>query len=86
MNVVSREQWLEARKALLKREKAFTTLRDMLNEERRRLPVVEVTADYRFDGPQGEVSLLELFAGRSQLLVYHFMFHRDTGEGCPGCS
>ncbi|PTQ69794.1 DUF899 domain-containing protein [Pseudomonas sp. GV071] len=84
--IVSPEHWLEARKALLKREKAFTTLRDQLNEERRRLPMVAVTADYRFDGPQGEVSLLELFAGCSQLLVYHYMFHRDTGVGCPGCS
>lgn len=86
MNVVDHSRWLEARKALLVREKAMTRLRDMLNEERRRLPMVEVTADYRFEGPKGEVGLPELFAGRSQLLVYHFMFHRETGEGCPGCS
>lgn len=84
--IASREDWLLARKALLEKEKALTRLRDELNAERRKLPMVAVEQDYRFDGPQGEVRLLDLFEGRSQLIVYHFMFHRDRGEGCEGCS
>ena len=65
---------------------ALTRQRDALNMARRRLPMVAVEQDYRFQGPQGEVGLLELFAGRSQLIVYHFMYHMDRGEGCDGCS
>lgn len=84
--VVSRAEWLVARKALLEQEKALTRQRDALNMARRRLPMVAVEQDYRFQGPQGEVGLLELFAGRSQLIVYHFMYHMDRGEGCDGCS
>ena len=84
--IASREDWLLARKALLEKEKALTRLRDELNAERRKLPMVAVEQDYRFDGPQGEVRLHELFEGRSQLIVYHFMYHRDRGEGCEGCS
>ena len=84
--IASREEWLLARKALLEKEKALTRQRDALNAERRQLPMVAVEQDYRFDGPQGEVRLLELFEGRSQLIVYHFMYHSDRGEGCDGCS
>ncbi|UUY10299.1 DUF899 domain-containing protein [Pseudomonas sp. J452] len=84
--IASREQWLAARLALLEQEKALTHQRDALNAARRQLPMVEVTADYRFNGPDGEVPLLQLFAGQRQLIVYHFMYHRDKGEGCPGCS
>jgi predicted dithiol-disulfide oxidoreductase (DUF899 family) len=84
--VVSREAWLEARKALLAKEKAFTRQRDVLSAERRALPWVEVTQHYAFDTPEGERSLPELFSGRSQLLVYHFMFGPDWSEGCPSCS
>lgn len=84
--VASREQWLAARVQLLEQEKALTRQRDALNAQRRALPMVEITADYRFTGPEGEVGLTELFAGQRQLIVYHFMYHRDKGEGCPGCS
>src|ERR1700733_3109044 len=84
--VVSRGTWLEARKALLAREKEFTHARDALNAERRKLPLVKVDKDYCFETPAGKVSLLGLFEGRRQLIVYHFMFHRDRGVGCPGCS
>ena len=84
--IASREEWLLARKALLEKEKALTRQRDALNAERRQLPMVAVEQDYRFDGPQGEVRLLDLFEGRRQLIVYHFMYHSDRGEGCDGCS
>lgn len=84
--VASHEEWLIARRQLLEQEKALTHQLDALNVQRRALPMVEVTADYRFTGPEGEVGLAELFAGRRQLIVYHFMYHRDKGEGCPGCS
>jgi predicted dithiol-disulfide oxidoreductase (DUF899 family) len=84
--IASREEWLVARKALLEKEKALTRQRDALNAERRQLPMVVVTQDYRFQGPQGELRLVDLFEGRSQLIIYHFMYHRDRGEGCEGCS
>jgi predicted dithiol-disulfide oxidoreductase (DUF899 family) len=84
--IVSREEWLAARTALLAKEKALTRARDQLNAERRALPMVLIDRDYRFEGPAGEVGLPELFDGRRQLIVYHYMFHRDTGRGCPGCS
>lgn len=84
--VVPREQWLEARRALLAREKEEVRLRDAVNAERLALPWVRVEADYRFDTPEGPKSLGELFAGRSQLIVYHFMFGPDWDAGCPGCS
>ncbi|QDO95788.1 DUF899 domain-containing protein [Ferrovibrio terrae] len=94
-DVVSRAQWLQARHALLLKEKEITRARDALNAERRRLPVVAVDKDYSFETPQGRKSLLELFEGRSQLVVYHFMFDpadpppgqtHPYSEGCPGCS
>lgn len=84
--VVSRSQWLDARKALLAREKEFTRLRDEINAERLALPWVKVDKTYAFDTPAGRKTLAELFDGRSQLVVYHFMFGPDWEAGCPGCS
>ena len=85
-SVVAPEAWLEARKRLLAKEKEFTRLRDELSQERRNLPWVRVTKEYRFDGPRGEQTLGELFDGRSQLVVYHFMFAPDWDVGCKSCS
>ena len=85
-NVVSHEQWLEARKALLLKEKEFTRLRDALSRQRRDLPWEAVTKSYIFEGADGRRSLPELFDGRSQLVVYHFMFGPDWEAGCPHCS
>lgn len=84
--VVSREEWLEARRALLLREKEATHLRDKVNAERMALPWVKVDKNYTFDTPQGRKSLADLFDGRSQLMVYHFMFGPEWEAGCPGCS
>lgn len=84
--VVSRAEWLAARVALLAREKELTKLRDSLAADRRRLPMVEMDKDYVFEGPDGKATLLDLFAGRSQLIVGHFMFHPDWEDGCPSCS
>ena len=84
--VVSQSEWLEARKALLIKEKALTRQRDELCKERRDLPWVKVDKDYTFDGPNGPETLSDLFAGRNQLIVYHFMFAPGWAEGCPGCS
>jgi len=83
---VSRDEWLAARKALLAKEKEFTRQRDQLSAARRELPWVKIDKDYVFDGPNGKERLADLFAGRSQLLVYHFMFGPDWEEGCPSCS
>ncbi len=84
--IVSHQEWLEARKALLAKEKEFTRLRDALSRERQALPWERVEKDYRFEGPEGQVGLPDLFDGRSQLMVYHFMFGPDWGEGCVACS
>ena len=84
--VVSQKEWLAARRALLAKEKELTRQRDRLSEERRALPWVKVDKDYAFDGPDGRQTLSELFEGRSQLLVYHFMYGPDWEEGCPSCS
>lgn len=84
--IVSREAWLEARKALLDRERALTRERDALAAARRSLPWVEVTEDYRFESENGTVGLPDLFGGRSQLIVSHFMFGPDWEAGCPSCS
>lgn len=84
--IVSRDEWLAAREALLTREKEATHARDRLNAERRRLPMVKIDKKYLFEGPNGQVSLLDLFEGRRQLIVNHFMFDPDWEEGCPGCS
>ncbi|MBV2186378.1 MAG: thioredoxin family protein [Rhizobium sp.] len=85
-SVVSREKWLEARRALLTKEKEMTRMRDRLNAERLALPWVEVDKDYVFNTPTGHKTLSELFDGRSQLVIYHFMFGPDWEAGCPGCS
>jgi predicted dithiol-disulfide oxidoreductase (DUF899 family) len=84
--VVSRDEWLAARQEFLRKEKEFTRLRDQLSAERRALPWVKVEKDYVFDGPNGKVTLAELFGGNSQLVVKHFMFGPDWQEGCVGCS
>jgi predicted dithiol-disulfide oxidoreductase (DUF899 family) len=84
--VVSEEQWIEARRALLAEEKAWTRERDRLSKKRRALPWVKVEKDYVFEGADGPVTLAELFDGRSQLVVYHFMFGPEWEEGCLGCS
>jgi predicted dithiol-disulfide oxidoreductase (DUF899 family) len=84
--VVSREEWLVARKLLLKKEKELTRQRDEISRQRRELPWVKVEKTYVFDGPNGKVTLAELFDGNSQLIVQHFMFGPDWAEGCPGCS
>jgi predicted dithiol-disulfide oxidoreductase (DUF899 family) len=84
--IVSEKEWLDARKEFLKKEKELTRLRDSLRAERLRLPWVKVEKEYRFDGPKGEVTLADLFEGRSQLMIQHFMFGPEWEEGCPGCS
>jgi predicted dithiol-disulfide oxidoreductase (DUF899 family) len=84
--VVTREEWLAARKALLKREKDYYRERDRIAAQRRELPWVKIGKDYIFEGPDGKVSLADLFRGRSQLIVYHFMFGPGWEEGCGGCS
>lgn len=84
--IATREQWLTARKALLEEEKEFTRRRDELAERRRTLPWIRLETDYAFEGPSGKVSLSSLFAGRSQLAIYHFMFGPGWKEGCPICS
>src|SRR6478735_7018539 len=90
--VVSRDEWLAARKAFLAEEKEFTRLRDAHTAKRRRLPMVKVEKEYMFEGSNGPVRLQDLFEGRRQLIIYHFMFDPRDGdeppfsEGCPGCS
>jgi predicted dithiol-disulfide oxidoreductase (DUF899 family) len=85
-NIVSQAEWLAARKELLKKEKESTRLLDQLAAERRKLPWVKVSKNYFFDAPGGKVTLADLFAGRNQLVIYHFMFGPDWQEGCPSCS
>jgi predicted dithiol-disulfide oxidoreductase (DUF899 family) len=84
--VVSPDEWIAARRAFLVKEKEFTRLRDELSQQRRELPWEAVTKDYVFEGQNGEETLPELFDGRSQLVVYHFMFGPDWNAGCPHCS
>ena len=84
--IVSQEEWLVARKAHLAKEKELTRLRDRLSAERRQLPWVKVEKAYVFDGPGGKETLADLFDGRSQLIVYHFMFGPGWEQGCPSCS
>src|SRR3989442_2048959 len=84
--VVSREEWLVARKKLLAKEKQLTRQRDAIAAERRQLPWVKVEKNYVFDSPSGKKTLADLFDGRSQLIVYHFMFGPEWQEGCPSCS
>jgi predicted dithiol-disulfide oxidoreductase (DUF899 family) len=84
--VVSPTEWQAARQALLAKEKEATRARDALAAERRRLPMVRLDKDYAFEGPKGKARLLDLFDGRRQLLLYHFMFGPNQDEGCDGCS
>lgn len=88
--IVSPEEWEATHQAFLKKEKEFTHTRDALAAQRRRLPMVRIEKSYNFDGPSGKVSLLDLFDGRKQLLLYHFMFAPGVGgwptAACPGCS
>jgi predicted dithiol-disulfide oxidoreductase (DUF899 family) len=84
--IVSQEDWVAARKAHLKNEKALTRMRDLVAAERRALPWVKVEKRYVFDTPEGKKSLADLFGGRSQLIVYHFMWRWDLDSGCPSCS
>jgi predicted dithiol-disulfide oxidoreductase (DUF899 family) len=83
---VTREEWQNSRNSLLKKEKELTRKLDALAAERRRLPVLEIGKPYTFDGPSGKVNLLDLFEGRRQLIVYHFMFAPEWEKGCIGCS
>ncbi|MDX2969403.1 DUF899 domain-containing protein [Kribbella solani] len=83
---VSPEEWLAARRELLRLEKEMTRARDRVNAERRRLPMVRITKPYSFGGPDGPVRLLDLFEGRDQLVIHHFMFGPDWDEACSSCS
>lgn len=85
-DIVSREEWLAARKAHLRNEKALTRMRDMVARERRALPWMRVEKDYVFEAPHGRTRLGELFGGNSQLIIHHFMFGPDWEAGCPSCS
>lgn len=84
--VASRDEWLAARTRLLAKEKQFTRARDALNAERRRLPMVRIDKEYVFEGPDGKATLLDLFEGRRQLIVGHFMFDPSWEDGCPSCT
>jgi predicted dithiol-disulfide oxidoreductase (DUF899 family) len=84
--IVTQDEWLVARKELLAKEKKFTRQRDALSAERRDLPMVEIEKAYVFEGPDGEATLLDLFDGRRQLIVGHFMFDPSWEDGCRSCS
>lgn len=84
--IASRDEWIEARKAHLRNEKALTRMRDLISEERRKLPWVKVDKKYVFDTPEGKKTLADLFGGNSQLIVHHFMWRHDLDSGCPSCS
>ena len=84
--IAPRDEWLRARTHLLEREKELTRMRDALNADRRRLPMVRIEKEYVFEGPGGTVTLADIFEGRRQLFLQHFMFDPSWSEGCPGCS
>src|SRR5689334_8594697 len=84
--IVSPEEWRKGRVALLAQEKTLTKEQDRVNAERRRLPMVKQEKEYVFDTPTGKQTLKDLFQGRRQLIVYHFMFAPDWDKGCPGCT
>jgi predicted dithiol-disulfide oxidoreductase (DUF899 family) len=84
--IADRDEWLAARKELLAQEKEQTRQRDALNKARRNLPMVEIAKDYVFEGPAGEARLVDLFDGRRQLIVYHFMFDPEWDDGCSSCT
>jgi len=85
-DIVSREDWIKARRGLLVEEKKFTRARDVLSARRRELPWVKVEKDYVFEGPDGEETLRDLFGGKSQLIIYHFMYGPGWEQGCAACS
>src|ERR1700689_4917524 len=85
-NIVSHDEWIAARKEFLKKEKDFTRQRDEISRQRRALPWEKVEKSYVFDGPQGKTTLADLFGGRNQLVIYHFMLGPGWKEGCPSCS
>jgi predicted dithiol-disulfide oxidoreductase (DUF899 family) len=85
-SIATRDEWIVARRQLLAKEKDLTKRRDELNVDRRNLPMVEIEQDYRFVGSSGPLRLIDLFEGRNQLIVYHFMFHPEWEEGCPSCT
>lgn len=84
--IVSKDEWQKARERLLAKEKEHTKARDRLNAERRRMPMFQIEKDYVFNGPGGKASLFDLFEGRRQLILYHFMFDPEWEQGCNGCS
>ena len=84
--IATKEEWLTARETLLEHEKEVTRHHDRVNAERRRLPMVKIEKSYVFDGPEGKRSLLDLFADKTQLIVYHFMFDPEWENGCMGCT
>jgi predicted dithiol-disulfide oxidoreductase (DUF899 family) len=84
--IVGQEEWLTARKTLLEHEKEYTKHRDRINAERRRLPMVKLEKEYTFEGSNGSVKLIDLFAGQTQLIIYHFMFDPNWEKGCMGCT
>ncbi len=84
--IVSQDEWLAARKALLAKEKEFSKARDQLSSARRDLPWLKVEKNYVFDSPHGKEKLADLFGGKSQLIVYHFMLGPGWVQGCPSCS
>ena len=84
--IATRQDWLAARRELLAREKDLTRQHDAVSAARRALPMVEISKDYVFDGPDGAAGLIDLFAGRRQLIIYHFMFDPQWEDGCPSCS
>jgi len=84
--IATRDEWLVAREELLAKEKDLTRRRDALSIERRNLPMVEIEKDYVFDGPNGRARLVDMFEGRPQLIVYHFMFDPEWDDGCPSCT
>ena len=84
--IATRDEWLAARQGLLAKEKDLTRRRDALNVERRNLPMVEMDKDYTFEGPGGTVRLIDMFEGRRQLIIYHFMFDPEWEDGCPSCT
>lgn len=85
-SIVSKKEWLAERRTLLEEEKKLTRVRDQLNSKRRRLPMVKVEKEYLFTGPQGKISLSDIFEGRSQLMVHHFMWFEEPDAFCHGCS
>jgi predicted dithiol-disulfide oxidoreductase (DUF899 family) len=84
--IATQDEWEAAQRALLEKEKDLTRQRDALSIERRNLPMVEIEKDYVFDGPDGKVRLLDMFDGRKQLIMYHFMFDPEWEDGCPSCT